>query len=136
MAKQEQRDMREYAIFTHILSTTTAGTLAFIPIPRSGQVVRLMSCVNTPITTNPDVITLELSGVPLLKDGATAQLSITEVSSAVGDIAAMELDPLEPLNLALEAVDGEALADGGTLEIISTGASGAGAATFAVVIRV
>ena len=129
MAKQEQHDMREYAIVTDNLNVATAA-MGFIPIPASGQVIR---CINTVIGVADTDITFQLANVNLLSGGATATLVLPTAGSAGGDIEVIEFDPLDPINLALEGVDGEGLADGGTLELISD-AAGTGNVVFAIVI--
>ena len=133
MAKQEQHDLREYILSTEPINVGT-GVLANMAIPVSGQVVRVLACMNTAISTADADITFQLSNVNLVSGGVTATLTLPTAASAAGDVEVIEFDPLNKINLALEAVDGQPLTTGGTLEIIAAGGA-TGAVIFVVVIK-
>jgi len=133
MAFQEQHDLREYHITTSPLAVHTTGTIAHIPIPASGQVIRAIAACDTAGDSDEN-ITFELGGVALTSGGTTATM-VCQNADVVGDIQTIEFDPNAKTNLALEPADGDAIAAGGTLEIISGGAGTAGAYIFVITIR-
>lgn len=138
MAKSEQHDMREYQIHTEPLTTSGAATLAWIPIGQSGQVVRVAACITTAVTSADASISFELGGTALKSNGSAAALVLPTSGSTIGDCETIDLDvggTGAKDNEALEAEDGDALAAGSVLEIISDGGGDAGAARFVITIR-
>jgi len=130
MAKQAQRDMREYHIFTEPLTTSTGATIAYLPVPASGQIVKITAVESTAHTVGDTVITFELGTV-----AGSASLTIPFASSAIGRSHVIDLDPTAGLNLALEADTSDLLAAGAVIEVISDGGCTAGAARFCFTIR-
>lgn len=133
MALQGQRPLSEYHLFTGPLSIATAA-MGFLPIPAAGQIVKITACVDAVIAGADTDLTFQLANVNLTSGGATATMTLTTAGSAVGDIFRVDLDPNDKINFALESVDLEAAATGGTLEIISD-ASGTGTVALCVTIR-
>ncbi len=134
MAKVEQHDLREYHICTGALATSPGATIAHIPIPASGQVVRCVAACDTAGDAD-QAITFELATAALLSGGATATMTLLN-ADVVGDIQKIEFDPLSKVNMAREAEDADAI-DTSTpacLEIISAGGGAAGAYIFIVTI--
>ncbi len=138
MAKSEQHDMREYQTTVGPFTTSTAAVLAHIPIGQSGQVVRVAAAIKTAITSANANITFELKGTTLKTNGSTGTLVLPSSGSTIGDTETIDFDTVGTGSIdneALEAEDGDAIAAGGVLEIITDGGGDAGAAFFTITIR-
>ncbi len=133
MAKVELHPLGDYHLRTGSLDIgTTAETIAFIAIPQSGVVKRVSACVQVAQGTAPALITFEVGGVTLKLGGSTATLSIPSAASSPGNVEAIAFDG--PSSAVNEAEDGDAIAAGSVLEIITDAAGADGFATFIVTI--
>ncbi len=135
MAKVELHDLNEYHLFTGALDVAGAAeTIAYIAIPQAGQVKRVSACIAVVQTTAPANITFEIKGLELEKGGATATLIIPSAGSTLGDVETIDFDPAAAVNYGLEAEDGDAIAAGSVLAIVTDAGGAAGFANFMVTI--
>ena len=132
MAKVELHPLGDYHLRTGSLSLDTAGTIAFIAIPQSGIVKRVSACVQVAQGTADNDVTFEVGGVTLKLGASTAILTIPTAGSTAGDVETVQFDA--STSAVREAQDGDAIADGSVLEIITDGVGDTGFATFIVTI--
>ncbi len=134
MASYTDHDLSEYYLNVAAVSTTTAGTIHYIPIPAGGHVVRVAAAIVVVPTDVADVITFEIGGSDLEVSGAAAAMTLP-TTATIGDTVVTTFDFEASANKVLEAEDDDALADGSVLEIITSGASTVGTASFTITIR-
>lgn len=133
MAVQAQRDMREYHLCTPILDIN-AVAMGWMPVPASGQIVKVTACVTTVVSADDAALSFELNGVPLEAGGVAAALVLEVATGAVGSIWTVDLDPVAGANLVLEGANGDLAATGASIEMISDN-TGAGNAIICFTIR-
>lgn len=133
MAKVVAHDLREYSLFTGPLTVSDSGTLAFMPIPASGVILRVAAACNIEPDASPD-ITFELNGFELqTAAGTTATIGLNN-ADLVGTVQTVEMGPSDPANFANGIEDGDALAARAVLEIVSDGAGTAGSYGFMITV--
>jgi hypothetical protein len=130
MPKQEQHDLREYHIFTEPVTISSGATVLWIPIPQSGQLVRVRAIETTAITDALCTITFENDTV-----ASSDELIIPIAAAAVNRTTVLELSVSNPLNYFYEAESGDLVAKSGFIEVVSDGGCTAGAARFVFTIR-
>jgi hypothetical protein len=130
MPKQERYDLREYLITTAPIACSSAATVGWIPVPRSGQLVKVMVQETVAVTTAPAVITFENDTV-----ACSHTLSVSDTSAAINRITTQDLSPDSSLNFFYEPESGDLVAKSGLIEIVSAGANGAGTFVFIFTIR-
>ena len=134
MALQQLHDVREYQIRSPALSILPAATIIILPIPFSGQVVRMTSVchVSPDLTTG---ITLKLNAVSMQINGLEVVHSLS-ASDLVGEIHVSDYSPTDPLNFCYEGEDGNSNAVNASLSIVSAGqAAVTGTYSFMITIR-
>ena len=100
------RTLNDYFITAKIANISTASS-TFVPIPDGGKVIKIFSALQAVIATANGAITFEIGGTAITGGAITVAYS----GSAVGDV-----DTAEP-------TAANEVAEGGTIEIITDGAS-------------
>ena len=100
------RTLNDYFITAKIANISTASS-TFVPIPDDGKVIKIFTALQAVIATANGAITFEIGGTAIT-GGA---ISVAYSGSAVGDV-----DTSEP-------TAANEVAEGGTIEIITDGAS-------------
>ena len=100
------RTLNDYFITAKITDISTASS-TFVPIPDGGKVIKILTALQAVIATANGAITFEIGGTAITGGAITVAYS----GSAVGDV-----DTAEPT----AAND---VSEGGTIEIITDGAS-------------
>ena len=100
------RTLNDYFITAKIANISTASS-TFVAIPDGGKVIKIFSALQAVIATANGAITFEIGGTAIT-GGA---ISVAYSGSAVGDV-----DTAEP-------TAANEVAEGGTIEIITDGAS-------------
>ena len=130
--------INEYILYTGRVDTAgTAATIACFPIPHSGRVVGLYAVEQIAQATANVDITFEIAEVDtsFLQGGNTDLLTIGVAASAAGKVDVGEMNPVSGRNSIAAAEDGDALAAGSVLEVVTDGVGDTGFASFAIVIR-
>ena len=126
MAKIERHDIREYTIGVLADVSNSASTFMWLPIPTAGQVVRVQACARENNLTLDTLVSFKLGTVQLVFGGATAEL-LLEGLDAVGDVHSMEFDAFAKQNYATQAEEGDVVASGSVLQLVSDGGTAANA---------
>ena len=100
------RTLNDYFITAKITDISTASS-TFVPIPDGGKVIKILTALQAVIATANGAITFEIGGTAITGGAITVAYS----GSAVGDV-----DTAEP-------TAANEVAEGGTIEIITDGAS-------------
>ena len=100
------RTLNDYFITAKIADISTASS-TFVPIPDGGRVIKILTALQAVIATANGGITFEIGGTAITGGGITVAYS----GSAVGDV-----DTAEP-------TAANEVAEGGTIEMITDGAS-------------
>lgn len=137
MALRAIHDLREYSISVGFLDYTAGAGLAAIsavPIPTGGQVVAVMVGVAVSHTGGNSTLSFRLRNVDLQRNGVASTRVVSGLDDP-GDVIVVQFDPANPVNWAKEAEDGDAIADGSVLQILSTRNGSTGSGYFVVVVR-
>jgi hypothetical protein len=126
------RDMREYQLTITGLATDGTGTIGYVAIPASGDLVKI-TAVLTALSDADQTLTFEIGGNLIEQGGETVELVMLN-ADVVGDIQVVELTA-NVTTMLLEAQDGDAIAAGSVLEIIADAAGSGGTADVTLTIR-
>jgi len=100
------RTLNDYFLTSTIADISTASS-TFVPVPDGGKVIKIFTALQGAIGTANGGITFEIGGTAITGGGIT----VTQSGSAAGDI-----DTAEP-------TAANEVAEGGTIEMITDGAS-------------
>jgi hypothetical protein len=139
MPKVEHHDSGEYVLYIPYVDTTSsATTVAAIPIPQSGKIVSVHGTEREAHGADDTDITFEIGGTSCVfqQPGSSANvLTIATVGTLIGNSDVAEFGNDDGANEAAMAEDGDLVAAGGLLEIITDAVGTGGRMSFAVVIR-
>ena len=121
MPVRGHHDLREYHMFVTEVDIGVAGTILYFPIPISGRVVKCTMATSGLSIGSDNTSTFELGGVTIMMQAAAASLVMPVATSSAGVSDVLHFDRNNASGLALEAEDGDLVAAGSVLEIVSDG---------------
>ena len=132
MATSVLRDISEYHIMVPGIALHTTSPATYVVSPVSGNLVKV-TAVMTVLSDGDQAVTFEIGGNLVEQNGATATLTILN-ADVLGDVQVLDLTP-NATTFLKAAEDGDAIADGSVIEVLTDAGGSAGAVDFTFTIR-